>query len=77
MQPELSGAAWIKSSHSNPDGSCVEVARNLPRIVAVRDSKNPADPVLTLTLEAWRAFITGIGAGELTRAAGPGAPSAG
>jgi hypothetical protein len=44
----------------------VEVARNLPGIVAVRDSKNPADPALTLALEAWRAFITGIAAGELT-----------
>jgi Domain of unknown function (DUF397) len=66
MQPGLSGAAWIKSSHSNPDGSCVEVARNLPGIVAVRDSKNPAGPALTLNLEAWRAFIRGIAAGELT-----------
>jgi hypothetical protein len=66
MQPELSAAAWIKSSHSNPDGSCVEVARNQPGIVAVRDSKNPADPALTLTRQAWRAFITAIAAGELT-----------
>ena len=34
---------WRKASYSgNGGGSCVEVARNLPRVVAVRDSKDPA-----------------------------------
>ncbi|MFF3783079.1 DUF397 domain-containing protein [Streptomyces sp. NPDC001933] len=30
-----------KSSYSEPNGECVEVARNLPHAVAVRDSKRP------------------------------------
>jgi hypothetical protein len=38
---DLSRAEWRKSSHSSQDGNCVEVARNLPGLVAVRDSKEP------------------------------------
>ena len=37
-----SRAVWRKSSRSNGSGgNCVEVASNLPGIVAVRDSKDP------------------------------------
>ena len=38
---DLSRAEWRKSSYSSQDGNCVEVARNLPGLVAVRDSKHP------------------------------------
>ena len=37
---DLSRAEWQKSSHSGQSGNCVEVARNLPGLVAVRDSKD-------------------------------------
>ena len=38
--PDLSQAIWRKSSYSSSTGqNCVEVATNLPGIVAVRDSK--------------------------------------
>ena len=56
-QPDLSRAEWHKSSYSSQDGNCVEVARNLPDIVAIRDSKNPEGPTLVVTREAWRAFV--------------------
>ena len=36
---DLSRAEWRKSSYSGQSGNCVEVARNLPGLVAVRDSK--------------------------------------
>jgi hypothetical protein len=50
---------WHKSSFSgNGGGDCVEVARNLPRIVAVRDSKNPHGPVLIISRDEWVRFIT-------------------
>ena len=35
---DLSRAEWRKSSFSSQSGNCVEVARNLPGLVAVRDS---------------------------------------
>jgi hypothetical protein len=61
--PELAGAVWHKSSRSNGQGQCVEVAR-LDRAVAVRDSKDPAGPVLTFTSAEWAAFIDGAKDGE-------------
>ncbi|WP_347942863.1 DUF397 domain-containing protein [Sphaerisporangium sp. TRM90804] len=49
---------WGKSSRSgNNGGECVEVATDLPGVVAVRDGKNPTGPVLTLTPGGWRAFL--------------------
>jgi Domain of unknown function (DUF397) len=60
---DLTGAVWRKSSYSSNGGDCVEVALNLPGIVAVRDSKNPDGPALTVTADEWRAFISGARAG--------------
>jgi hypothetical protein len=54
---DLSGAIWRKSTRSNNGGNCVEVATNLPNVVAIRDSKNPNGPKLRITPEAWRAFL--------------------
>lgn len=52
---------WHKSSHSgNGGGDCVEVARNLPGRVAVRDSKNPDGPVLMVSKEEWASFIARV-----------------
>lgn len=65
---DLTRAAWRKSSYSGTTGgNCVEVARNQPGLVAVRDSKDPAGPALLLTPAAWRAFTTAIKASGPTR----------
>jgi hypothetical protein len=67
MIPELRGAVWRKSSYSGSSGGqCVEVARNLPGIVAVRDSKDPENGALAVTPAAWRALLAGIRSGELS-----------
>jgi len=52
-----------KSSYSGPNGEqqeCVEVARNLPHIVAIRDSKRPEGPILTVSADEWRVFQGGL-----------------
>ena len=59
---DLSRAEWQKSSHSGQDGNCVEVARNLSGLVAVRDSKDPDGATLTVPLESWRFFIKSVDA---------------
>jgi hypothetical protein len=50
------GAAWRKSTHSNGQAECVEIARNLPGITAIRDSKNPHGPTLVFSHQQWHAF---------------------
>ncbi|CCH20433.1 DUF397 domain-containing protein [Micromonospora lupini] len=60
---DLSNARWRKSTRSGASGgNCVEVADDLPGVVGVRDSKDPAGPALTFGPAAWRAFVTQIGA---------------
>jgi hypothetical protein len=62
---DLTGAEWRKSSYSSGNGGqCVQVARNLPGIVAVRDSKDQDGPALVLTADQWRAFVLGARAGQ-------------
>ncbi len=57
----LQGARWVKSTRSGGNGgACVEVARNLPGIVAVRDSKDPAGPALVVEPAAWAAFANSV-----------------
>ena len=58
---DLSRADWRKASYSsNNGGACVEVARNLPGLVAVRDSKDPSGPALVLSASQWADFLTRI-----------------
>ncbi|MFD8379732.1 DUF397 domain-containing protein [Streptomyces sp. NPDC059679] len=45
-----------KSSYSNGDNECVEVATNHPDTVAIRDSKHPEGPILRVAPAAWTAF---------------------
>ncbi|MGW2836960.1 DUF397 domain-containing protein [Streptomyces sp. NPDC001493] len=47
---------FAKSSHSTMNSDCVEVARNVPGSVAVRDSKRPQGPVIVVAHAAWAAF---------------------
>lgn len=53
---DLTGATWRKAKRSTGNGACVEVANDLPGIVAVRDSKDPHGPTLVAAPEAFAAF---------------------
>jgi len=62
---DLTNAEWRKSSFSGGNGGgCVEVARNLPGVVAVRDSKDHEGPALVFTPDEWCVFLDGVRAAE-------------
>jgi hypothetical protein len=54
--------AWRKSSYSSANGQCVEVAY-ATATVAVRDSKNPTGPVLSVA--AFAAFVRDVKSGRI------------
>jgi Domain of unknown function (DUF397) len=61
----LERADWRTSTYSGSNGgNCVEVARNLPGIVAVRDSKDRTGPVLAFAPDEWAAFTAGVREGQ-------------
>jgi uncharacterized protein DUF397 len=65
---------WAKSSYSSQTGgNCVEIARGQPGTVTVRDSHDPAGPVLRFTTSEWKQLTDRIKAGprprDLTRRA--------
>ncbi|MFI0417736.1 DUF397 domain-containing protein [Spongiactinospora sp. 9N601] len=64
QQVSLDAAAWRKSTRSSDSGdACVEVATNLPGLVAMRDSKDPTGPTLTFTPAEWTTFLNEISNG--------------
>lgn len=55
---------WVKSSLSFANGDCVQVACLADGRVGIRDSKDPAGPVLRFTRSEWAAFLGGVQSGE-------------
>lgn len=64
MTPDLSRAVWRKSSKSQDNGGCVEVA-DLLQHVAVRDSKDPQGPSLIFKDGPWKDFVAGAASGAM------------
>jgi hypothetical protein len=64
----VSEPQFFTSSYSDNGGQCVEVAVNLTGsrgVVPVRDSKDPAGPVLDFSAGAFASFLAGVRSGEL------------
>ncbi|MDQ1045344.1 DUF397 domain-containing protein [Streptomyces sp. V4I2] len=47
---------YRKSSYSDPEAECVEIATNIPTVIAIRDSKNPCGSHLRIHPTVWSAF---------------------
>ncbi|MBO0775494.1 MAG: DUF397 domain-containing protein [Actinobacteria bacterium] len=60
----LTGASWRKSSISNSQGACVELARLAGGEFAVRNSRHPDGPALIYTHAEIAALIEGVKLGE-------------
>lgn len=61
---DLSHAIWRKARRSQWNGGCVEVAANLPGVVAVRDSQRPEAGAHVVGRAAFAAFLADARAGR-------------
>ncbi|WP_240138829.1 DUF397 domain-containing protein [Streptomyces sp. MUM 178J] len=62
---------WVTSSYSGNGGQCIQVATNLAAscgVVPVRDSKNPAGPVLDFPADSFASFVASVKGGEFDNA---------
>jgi hypothetical protein len=66
----LGGLTWRKSSHSSPEGNCVELAELAGSKIAVRNSRRPGGPALICTRAAMAAFVQGVKEGEFNEGTG-------
>jgi hypothetical protein len=57
---EVVSPFW-KSSYSGQENACVEVAHTASGGRAVRDSKDPSGPLLTVSRDEWQAFLGQFG----------------
>jgi Domain of unknown function (DUF397) len=61
---DLSRAVWRKASLSAANGGCVEIATNLPGVIAIRDSKRPEGGAHEVRRSAFAAFLADVRVGR-------------
>ncbi|GAA1959179.1 DUF397 domain-containing protein [Kitasatospora viridis] len=57
---------WLKSSYSNGQGTCVEIAPDVIDTIPLRDSKDPHGPALVFPAPSFTAFIAALKDNSLT-----------
>lgn len=65
MDTDNTAPTWRKSSASNPQGNCVELAVLEPGLVGMRNSRDPHGAVLAYPAGAVDAFLTVVRDGAL------------
>ncbi|WP_326688041.1 DUF397 domain-containing protein [Streptomyces sp. NBC_01795] len=66
MSERETATAWVKSSRSDGQGNCVEVAL-LGSEVAARDTKDRERATLSFSPPQWQAFIRSTALGQFDR----------
>ncbi len=56
----MADLTWRKSSHSGQEDNCVEVAALPSGGYAMRDSKAPAGPILSIAVSEWKKLLAGL-----------------
>ncbi|RAY11323.1 DUF397 domain-containing protein [Actinomadura craniellae] len=63
LTQNLSGAGWRKSTRSQQNGACVELATPSSHRVLVRDSTDPHGSTLSFDQATWRIFSQAVKTG--------------
>jgi hypothetical protein len=61
---DLSQAIWRKARRSAHNGGCVEIAANLPEVVAIRDSQRPEDGAHVIGWGSFAEFLADLKGGR-------------
>ncbi len=61
---DLSQAIWRKARRSSHNGGCVEIAANLPGVIAIRDSKRAEGGAHVVPTAAFADFLADVKGGR-------------